>query len=344
MKIGFVNFTPFTYDVETPYNEPLGGSESSICYLAAALAKRGHEVSLFRRIEGNFVKLGVRHLNVNEISKTELDVLILQNTPDFGSQLRKIISTKTKLIFWSQHASNQPAVASLQDLALQEVFDKIVLISDWQARDYEVNFGINNAVILRNAISPGFENLDGQKTPWSMAYTSTPFRGLSLLPEIFSLMKEKEKRVILKIFSSMKVYQAEKDEYVGIYEELRKIEEVEYVGSLSQRDLAAQMKDIAILAYPNTFPETSCIAVMEAMAAGCQIVTSNLGALPETTAGFGRLVDITNKNQYVDDFVRELLRPIDQRKISEQVKFVNENYTWKVIALEWERMLQNCVC
>lgn len=34
MQIGFINFTPLVYDVDTPYKNPLGGLESGMCYLA----------------------------------------------------------------------------------------------------------------------------------------------------------------------------------------------------------------------------------------------------------------------------------------------------------------------
>jgi len=96
------------------------------------------------------------------------------------------------------------------------------------------------------------------------------------------------------------------------------------------------------LAYPNIFPETSCIAVMEAMAAGCFIVTSRLGALPETTAGFGKLIDVDGDWQrYGNFFIREILNFLYEPKdLSSQVAYANRHYTWKVRAKEWEKWIK----
>jgi tetratricopeptide (TPR) repeat protein len=107
-----------------------------------------------------------------------------------------------------------------------------------------------------------------------------------------------------------------------------------------------------LLAYPNTFAETSCIAVMEAMASGCWIVTSNLGALPETTAGFARLISIEGdwevyKDRFVEETVQVLTKCIatnttdSETHLRQQVEYVNSSYTWSVRAEQWVQWLSS---
>ncbi len=64
MKILFACLTPVTFDAGTPEREPLGGTESCVCYLARQLAANGHEVSLMTRDAPVSMVMGVRHLPV----------------------------------------------------------------------------------------------------------------------------------------------------------------------------------------------------------------------------------------------------------------------------------------
>ena len=50
MKLAFVDFHPAAYTSDTPYAEPLGGTQSAVAYLAAALARRGHEVTVINAV------------------------------------------------------------------------------------------------------------------------------------------------------------------------------------------------------------------------------------------------------------------------------------------------------
>jgi glycosyltransferase involved in cell wall biosynthesis len=138
-----------------------------------------------------------------------------------------------------------------------------------------------------------------------------------------------------------------------LYAVARELPGVEYEGSVSQTALAAVLAEADLLAYPNVFPETSCIAVMEAMAAGCLVCTTNLGALPETTAGFGFLMDLpTDVLVVVQSFVTMLVGAYREAcaqpnryddLIARQRAHVRTQYNWAQRAREWSAVLPHVV-
>ncbi len=371
MKIAFVNYTPLVYTVETPYESPLGGSESAMCYLAEALASRGHEVSLFVHSDMSGVIRGVRHIPIKKISGKDfkgIDVVVIQNTPEAGKQIKMLSGKKTKIVLWMEHAADQPAVECLDDISVIDLFDSIVFVSFWQMREFLRNFDIDSkeCFILRNAVSPVFEKMFGEgerifekkMSPPVLAYASTPFRGLDRLLGIFPVVREAIPDVRLEVFSSLAVYQTDeetdKKNYGELYDLCQKTDGVELVGSLSQTQLAYRLKPVSIYVYPNTFPETACTSVMEAMAAGCRVITSNLGALPETTAGFGVTVDFAlEREEFERKFALEIITMLREYQsgeyqkiddlLSRQVYFTNNAYTWQKRAEEWEFFVQNRV-
>lgn len=360
MNIVFVSFLPMDFNTNTPFEIPLGGTESAICYLAIELANRGHQVSLYSHTSHPGFFRGVHCHNIAQSTPQQLshtDFAVISSLPDQIEICRKIFPSKTKFIMWTGHAPDQPVSQSLADEKIKNQWDGLAFVSAWQKENYKIKFGVDDkkSFVLKNAISPAFENLfssEGsllaQKKP-TLVYTSTPFRGLNLLPEIFPKIKSRVPSVTLQVFSSMSVYGMNKDDeaknYSELYNKLKNTDGIFYRGSIPQPELAKELKNALVLSYPNTFPETSCIAVMEAMAAGLKIITSQLGALPETAAQFGTYIPIVGNPNYAADFERAcgdflekaLSRsPESENLLREQVDIVNQVYTWKFRAKEWE--------
>jgi glycosyltransferase involved in cell wall biosynthesis len=241
------------------------------------------------------------------------------------------------------------------------LWDRIVLVSDWQANRYFTAFGLKpeQTSVIRNCIAPEFEN-SSRATPYFfnsdrppvLIYTSTPFRGLEVLLQAFPLIRAQIPGCKARIFSSLEGYQkiAENELYRALYERCVATEGIDYIGSVGQDVLAVAMNEADVFAYPNTFLETSCIALMEAMASGCLIVASRYGALPETAAGFGHLCDLpAAPAQFAEryaSFMVEVVREARQNpqrlsaRLDEQREFALNQYAWSRRAAEWEALLQ----
>jgi glycosyltransferase involved in cell wall biosynthesis len=363
MKIAFIDAINWDYTPLTPSERPLGGSQSAAVYLARELAGRGHEVTLFNNTSRPGVHAGIEcpgmSAGISADRLNRFDAAVVLNSAT-GQRFRGGGVT-TRLILWSQHAADQPAVADLASLEERLAWDGFFLVSEWQATGYAARFGIRpeRVTILRNAVAPVFQTLERPNPPFFrtgaapvLVYTSTPFRGLLVLLTAFPAIRAAVPGCRLRVYSSMSVYQvaAAADDYRVLYDLARALPGSEYVGSLPQTALAEAIAQADILAYPNTFPETSCIAVMEAMAAGCLVAGSKLGALPETTAGFGFLMEsAADTTAMARDFAKIVAALIHTaRKKPEEFEQVLQRqrsharaaYNWATRAEEWEQALE----
>ena len=359
MRLCFVDLTDWDYNVDAPTIGPLGGSQSAMCYLAVELAKAGHDVTVMSGTQHPATVLGVECINAVHCSAEffrgrQFDAVVILNSSS-GSKRRSDLPPSTKLILWTQHETVQPAMCKLALQEISERWDGIVCVSDWQRNTYIEAFKLNpdRLTVLRNAIAPCFEGLfrdeqdfiDAKSNPLTLAYTSTPYRGLHHLLDIFPALKRERPEATLSVYSSMAVYRKHEAYDAGMfkagYDALKAMDGVEYVGSLPQPALAERLATSHILAYPNIFPETSCIAVMEAMAAGMRVVTTDFAALPETTEGYADLVpiDFKDQSQYVREYTRAICLGAQASAhgadLYDQVAHMNRNHTWSVRASQW---------
>lgn len=143
--------------------------------------------------------------------------------------------------------------------------------------------------------------------PWPeradrVMYTSSPDRGGDILLEEWGRIREAVPTAEFAMCYPA-VYDAVADQDATVAEHRKRVRElsdqpgVVRLGALSQPALAEMLCDSKVWAHPSwvtmlnsPFHETSCIAAMEAQAAGCCVVASDWGALRETVQ-WGSLVN-----------------------------------------------------
>lgn len=366
MRIVFIDTIAWDYVVDSAYREPLGGSQSAVCYLAEALVGLGHDVCLLNNIKEAVLSRGVQCLPLRATPLNDLvkfDVAILVGEPGDCAVFRNWLRPGARFVLWTGYAHDQPAVQTLLDPCVAAQFDAFAFVSQWQRQQFEEVLGIrqSRSRVLHNAIAPAFADrfadgpgiLAAKRRP-VLAYTSTPFRGLDLLLAMFPAIRAQVPDAVLRVYSNMRVYHVNQQEdnarFGHLYQLCRQTPGVEHVGTLPQPVLAEQLRDVMVLAYPNHYAETSCIAVMEAMAVGCRIVTSDLGALADTTAGFARLIPVGNDwNVYGQRFIAETVAALRAgcvgapelgEHLARQIAYVHQNYTWPGRAVEWSGWLR----
>jgi glycosyltransferase involved in cell wall biosynthesis len=295
------------------------------------------------------------------VSKPNTVVVVLNGPAEVAAQLRQRVPQQATLVLWTQLAHDQAPMHALLDRACAGRWHRIVCISDWHRLIFQRCFQLpeGQLEVLRNAISPAFERMfshaaelaEAKSGTPRLAYTSTPFRGLDELVSCFPQIRARCADCQLDVFSSLQVYRSvhAQDEHQGLYERCRTTAGIEYRGSVSQRKLAEELRGVRVLAYPSTFAETSCIAVMEALAAGALVVTTDLGALPETGADWARFVPRISKTHPRDEFEKDYAEavataldemqadwPAAMNERYRQVEAFNAACTWRARAAEWE--------
>jgi len=345
----FTNSVPF--HPATILQKGLGGSESAIIYLARELARIGHQVSVFCNCDQPGEYDGVIYRDVSGIrdflTGPPLDVFISVRNPLVCSE-----PIRTNLMcLWTGDSYDQPHIQPLLQPGVAEPVDRIITVSRWQSDRFRDYFGLPEQKFFtsRNGFHAPFfaEPSDGPREN-RLVYTSTPFRGLDVLLDLFPEIRNAVPDAELTIYSSMSVYGVSKEEDEKLYGKLyRKAGQpgVTLAGSIDQKRLARELMQAKVLAYPNHFAETSCIAAIEAQAAGLPVVTTRLGGLVETVEHnkTGFLIPGDSRSpEYRDQFIHSIIRLLKDRdlwnRMSRRARSrAFREYRWEVIAKTWSQ-------
>ena len=327
----------------------LGGTESAVVYMAEALARRGCRVTVLNKCAASVEEHGVRYRPVAAAAATLADTppAALITVRAWGAL--ELAQAPTLRVYWAQDAPDQPAVQGLADPAVRTCIDRYLGISAWQVAGYCAAFGIDPALWTqtRNGVNAAlFATPRPDRDRHKLLYTSTPFRGLDVLLDVFPRIRAAVPDATLDLYTSMAVYgvsaDADRAEFGALYARAEQ-PGVRLLGSVPQAELAHALLGAGLLAYPNHFAETSCIAAIEAQAAGCPVVTTALGALPETVVhgetGWcipGDARTGTYQDAFVQAVVGLLQDDAEWRAFSHagRTRALDE-YAWDHIAEEW---------
>jgi glycosyltransferase involved in cell wall biosynthesis len=295
-----------------------------------------------------------------ELMFHELQKRLPERLSEFSVFNYPIYADTTKpLIYWNQLSYDQPNVEFLKQEESLTKIDRFVFVSHWQAERYRQTYNIPGfkTRVIKNALIPYtsveyVQPANRDTTKIKICYTSTPWRGLNVLLTAWTLIPEDIRQHLeLHIFTGTQIYgpdfaESEDSKYTELYEFAKNTEGIVFRGNVSNEDLRKELPSFHMLAYPNTFEETSCISVIEALASGLRVVCSNLGALPETTEGWARMYPyMANVEVHANFFAAILVEEANNIRngdlndhLSSQMVHFQKNWSWDARQLEWEAL------
>lgn len=253
-------------------------------------------------------------------------------------------------VLWQHVPADQEVVAGMRDPYFVRQVDAFVYVSHWQHEKFRYihQVPLENAVVIKNAIEPiefVERPVDGKVR---LIHTSVPYRGLDVLLDVMELLDRDD--VELDVYSSTIIYGSDYAKFEGgkyepILNRARKMRNVNLIGYAPNEEVRAALQRAHIFAYPCIFEETACLSMIEAGAAGCRLVTTNIGGLPETGSEFATLVPIqASKEALVASYASALNWAIEECRAGfvgdrSQAMFYNQAYAWERRIPAWTKLL-----
>jgi glycosyltransferase involved in cell wall biosynthesis len=256
------------------------------------------------------------------------------------------------------------------DNRIETDYDKVLCLSKW-ARDMLLDFypGVDPSKVVQTsngidtrlfeggreitenmaagaARKPRFREIDaddaGKFPNRQVTWSSSPDRGLERLLDMWPKIRDIDSNSVLDVYGGFETWRRLAD-LRGSSGDLARItllkdrlaamanQGVVFHGRCGQQEVADSYMQSQLWLYPTTFEEVSCITAMEAQAAGCKIVATRCGALPETVPGAWFVDPPVSGKDYEERF----LEAVRQALIDDSV-VVGGSRSWAEVAKEWD--------
>jgi glycosyltransferase involved in cell wall biosynthesis len=256
------------------------------------------------------------------------------------------LAQKNPTIIWIHVPAYQmPEFVSrfFEDYAVLENTMAYVVQSNFHKKNISEEFGIplSKIHVINNTFEP-IPYVEKAIDTVDLIYTSQASRGLDILLKAFSNVEDNSARLTVHCcrceeceleVSEMKIADSR----------------VVFAGFTSREEYVKNLQKANIYVYPCRFEETAGIGIMEALSAGVKVVTTTLGALPETTLGHAKLIkhmpvfkehQDAKKDKFVKIFTKEIKKAIRQARQGKfdpkkQVSDVIEAFSLNKVQSQW---------
>lgn len=261
------------------------------------------------------------------------NVIIPGHLPD----LKTMGIDGSRYIFWLHNNVSQfigPVGRLLNNNLVRKATERVIAVSEYEKKVLakELDMDLNMIYVIPNAIELATPNPDKFKKidKVKLIHASTAERGMDILLKAVPLIEEDFE---LNIFNDFYPDLPHNYSLDGVNDP-----RVNFYGKTPRKTLYKFFADAHIHAYPSTYPETSCLTQMEAMSAGCYTVHTDLGALPETSLGYG--IMIPSHELTPERYAEELTKAIRMLKeqgydYTQQVEDIKNNFTWDKAKQNW---------
>lgn len=291
--------------------------------------------------------------NVNNDLLKTVDIFVQQIPSNFRD-----IKKEKPFIFWVHDLPIDTPY--LNEKEIETKIDNYIFVSHWQKEQFKEKYNLDDkkCSVIKNCIEPIQVDLNkkfhDKLDKIKICYTSTPQRGLNILYYVFKeIYKEFGDSIELNVYSSFNIYnQPQRNKpFKQLFNDLQKTDGIKYHGSVDHDNLIKNLKENHIWVLPSIHPETYCIALTEAISAGCVAIHSSLASLPESskncTIMYEYLEDINNHAELFESNLKSvIITSLNESLKTKQFVGFNKAIfdtieSWQRRKGEWEHFLKN---
>jgi glycosyltransferase involved in cell wall biosynthesis len=269
----FDGVTPKPYTLATLDREPMGGTEATVIRVAEALGAKGHHVFVAQHNAQDTALMDMATYGMLENYGQKPDVIICLREPGYLKDLRASYPD-ARMFLWLHDLPSPRLVEYFYTIVNTDT--QMVAVSHWHAEAIKSAFASQglfaNVKYIYNPIADDLKPMSGKHDPYSLAFMSSPHKGLKRTLEVFQELRNRDKRYTLHV-ANPGYLQGQEISQPGVVDH----------GPLTHTALMALVSGcVAVMHLNDVFPETFGIVHAEANALGVPFLTDfSNGAVQE---------------------------------------------------------------